>query len=189
MKFARTLLMSVAASAAMTAGAMAADMSDPYVPYTPMAPAASAFSFEGFYFGVIGGGLWDSTSSYLTAPDTAAWSLGAAAGVNFYLTDSVLGGFEVQGSGDFGATNAIFDGFALGRLGLAPTNEVMVYLAGGPGFTSNTGTTTGVYGIGGGVEVAAWDQVSLRGEVLGIGTWGAAPNAVKATAGVMFHMN
>lgn len=188
MKFAKSLLLGTAAVAALTSGAMAADFSDPYVPYTPTAPAASAFNFEGFYFGVLGGGFWDSGSNYLTAPDTAAWSLGAAAGVNFYLTDSVLGGFEVQGSGEFGASGSAFDGLALGRLGFAPTNEIMVYAAGGPGFSMNAGTNTGIYALGGGVEVAAWDQVGLRGEVLGIGTWGAAPDAIKATAGVMFHM-
>lgn len=186
MKFARTLMLGVAAVATMTAGAMAADFSDPYEPYT--APSYSAFNFEGFYFGVIGGGFWDGTSSYLTPPDTAAWSLGAAAGVNFYLTDTVLGGFEVQGSGEFGASGTAFDGLALGRLGFAPTSEVMIYGAGGPGFTSNAGTTTGIYALGGGIEVAAWDQVAVRGELLGIGTWGALPNAAKATVGVMFHM-
>lgn len=183
MTFAKQLMLGTAAVAALTTGAMAADFSDPYVPYTP---TSTAFNFEGFYVGVLGGGFWDPAlgTAYLTAPDTAAWSLGAAAGVNFYLTDSVLGGFEVQGSADIGASGTIFDGLALGRLGFSPTNEVMLYGAGGVGVAGGTG----VYALGGGVEVAAWDQVGVRGEVLALGPWGAAPDAAKATVGLIWHM-
>lgn len=187
MNLAKTLLLSTAAVAALTTGALAADYSAPpaYTPTTPYAPASSAFSFEGFYVGILGGGLWDSTGgTYLTAPDTGAWNLGAAAGVNFYLTDSILGGFEVQGGANFGASGTTYDALALGRLGFAPSNEVLVYGTGGVGSVGGTG----VYALGGGVEVAAWDNVSVRGEALALGPWGGSPDAAKATVGLIWHM-
>ncbi len=187
MKLAKKFLLSTAAVAALTAGAVAADYSTPpaYEPYTPYTPASTAFSFEGFYVGLLGGGMWDSTGgSYLVAPDTTAWNIGAAAGVNFFLTDSVLGGFEVQGGANIGASGTTFDGLALGRLGFTPTNEVLVYGAGGAGVAGGSS----VYALGGGVEVAAWDNIGVRGEVLALGPWGAAPDAAKATVGVVWHM-
>ncbi|MCB1517017.1 MAG: hypothetical protein KDJ19_05295 [Hyphomicrobiaceae bacterium] len=177
----RTLALALLASAGFAGAASAADFSEPYTPYTP---TYSAFNFEGFYIGVTGGGIWDGTSAYLVAPDTAAFSVGGVAGVNFFLTDTVLGGLEVQGSVDVGTSGTVFDGFLLGRLGFAPSDNVMVYAAGGPGIAGGTG----VYGIGGGVEFAATDSMSVRGELLGIGTWGAAPDAAKATVGLLWHM-
>lgn len=183
MNLAKTILLGTVAVAALTSGAMAADFSDPYTPYSP---ASTAFNFEGFYVGVIGGGFWDPAAgtAYLAAPDTAAWSLGGAVGVNFYLTDSVIGGFEVQASGNVGASGTTFDALALGKLGFAPTNEVMIYGAGGLGLAGGTS----VYALGGGVEVAAWDQVGVRAEALALGPWGGTPDAAKATVGVIWHM-
>ncbi|MCB9993879.1 MAG: hypothetical protein H6873_09505 [Hyphomicrobiaceae bacterium] len=177
----RTLALALLATAGLAGAAQAADFSQPYSPYTP---TSSAFSFEGFYVGVTGGGMWDSTSAYLALGDTAAFSVGGVAGVNFYLTDTVLGGLEVQGTADIGASGTVFDGFLLGRLGYAPSDNLMVYAAGGPGVAGGTA----VYGLGGGVEFAATDSLSVRGEVLGVGPWGALPNAAKANVGLLWHM-
>ena len=177
MKRARSLMLCVAATFALTAGAYSQSLSDPYVSY-------GGAGFEGFYAGVLLGGFFDGTSAYLIAPDTNAISLGAAVGVNFYITDSVLGGFEVQGSADFGTTATVFDALALARVGFAPTDDFMFYGAGGLGVAGGSG----VYAFGGGVEVAAYDSVSVRGELLGIGTWGTAPDALKGTVGLIWHM-
>ncbi len=174
---ARSLMLGVAATFALTAGAYSQSLSDPYASY-------GGAGFEGFYAGVLLGGFFDGTPSYLIAPDTNAISLGAAVGVNFYITDAVIGGFEVQGSADFGTTATTIDALALARVGFAPTDDFMVYGASGLGVAGGNG----VYAFGGGVEVAAYDSFGVRGELLGIGTWGAAPDAVKATVGLIWHM-
>ncbi len=186
MKILHTLALGVAASALMGTAAFAAETSTPYVaPTTPyMSSMPSSFGFEGFYAGVLLGGFFDGTSSYLTAPDTSALSAGLAVGVNFYLTDAVVGGVEVQGTVDFGKTAWVKNGLVLGKVGYAPTSDMMIYGTGGVGLAD----TSTVYAFGGGVEVAAMDTFGVRGEVLGMGTFGAAPNAVKATVGLIWHM-
>ncbi len=144
----------------------------------------SGYGFEGFYAGVLLGGVLDGTSAYLTAPDVTAINLGLAVGVNFYLTESIIGGLEIQGGANIGTTATTFDALALARLGFAPGDDFMVYGVAGLG----TVGATGVYAFGGGVEAAVTQSIAVRGEVLGLGQWGAAPNAVKATAGVIWRM-
>ncbi len=178
MKSVNSLLLGVAATLVMGAGALADQDTSPYIPYS------AAYGFEGFYAGVLLGGFFDGTTSYLVAPDVNAFSLGAAVGVNFYLTDSVLGGFEVQGSADWGTSGVVYDALALGRLGLAPANDFMVYGVAGGGVAAG-GT---VYAFGGGVEAAAMDSFSIRGEILGLGSWGSSPNAAKASVGLIWRM-
>jgi len=178
MKFVTSLVLGVAASVVMSAGALGAENTAQYTPYS------STFGFDGFYAGVLLGGFFDGTTSYLVAPDTNAISLGAAAGVNFYLTESVLGGFEVQGGADWGKAGTAFDALALGRIGFAPVSDFMFYGTLGGGLAG--GKT--VYAFGGGVEVAAMDQLGVRAEILSLGKWGSSPNAVKASAGLIWHM-
>ncbi len=185
MKTVRSLMLGVAASLAtsfaLASGAMAADITAPYV-----APASygSGYGFEGFYAGVLVGGLLDGSSTYLTAPDVSALSAGVAVGVNFYLTDQIIGGAEVQASANFGATTTEYDALALARVGYAPSDDLMVYAALGAGVAGGTN----VYAFGGGVEMAVMDSVGVRGEVLGLGTWGAAPDATKVSVGLIWHM-
>lgn len=167
-----------ASAALLATGAMAADL---YQPSRP-APAAepyynsSAFDFEGFYAGIYGGGLYNG------AP---AGVLGGVAGVNFELAPAVLGGVEVQAGGIKGGGALTGEAHALGRLGVILTDEVMLYGAAGAGIQGGTP----VYDLGGGMEVAVGGPASIRGEVLGVGNWGAAPNQVRGTLGVLWHMN
>ncbi len=178
MKSVTSLMLGVAASLAMSAPALANQDTSTYIPYS------GAYGFEGFYAGVLLGGFFDGTTSYLVAPDVNAFSIGAAAGVNFYLTDSVVGGFEVQGSADWGTSGFVYDVLGLGRVGFAPADDLMVYgVAGGGIAASKT-----VYAFGGGVEVAAMDSFSVRGEILGLGRWGSSPNATKASLGLFWRM-
>ncbi|VAW19347.1 hypothetical protein MNBD_ALPHA12-1380 [hydrothermal vent metagenome] len=179
MKLVTSLMLGVAASIALSAGAFAAENNN-----SAYAPYPGAFGFDGFYAGVLLGGFFDGTTSYLVAPDTNAISLGAAVGVNFYLTESVLGGFEVQGSADWGKAGVAFDALALGRVGFAPASDFMFYGAAGGGFAGGKS----VYAFGGGVEVAAMDQLGVRAEVLGIGKWGSRADAIKADVGLVWHM-
>jgi len=178
MKISRSLMIGIASSFILGTGAglAQADLSS--------APYLGGYGFEGFYAGVLLGGIFDGTSAYLTAPDVNAISLGVAVGVNFYLTESVIGGLEVQGGADFGATATTFDALGLARLGFAPGDDLMIYGAGGLGSVAGNG----VYAFGGGVEAAVMESISVRGEILGLGQWGAAPNAVKATAGLIWRM-
>ena len=186
MKTVRTLMLGVAASCVLATGAMAADLTSYSAPYVaPTAPAyAGGYGFEGFYAGVVLGGFFDGTSSYLTAPDTSAVNVGLAVGVNFYLTDSVLAGVEVQGGAEIGATATTYDALALAKVGFAPSDDYMVYAVGGAGVVG----ASSVYAFGGGVEMAMMDSIGVRGEVLGLGKWGAAPDSMKATVGVIWHM-
>lgn len=186
MKIVRTLMIGVASSCVLATGAMAADVNSYAAPY--VAPATTAYSsgygFEGFYAGVVLGGFFDGTSNYLTAPDTSAVNVGLAVGVNFYITDSILAGVEVQGGAEIGATATTYDALALAKVGFAPSDDYMVYGVGGGGVV---GTST-VYAFGAGVEMAVMDSIGVRGELLGIGKFGAAPDAVKATVGLIWHM-
>ena len=147
-------------------------------------PYLGGYGFEGFYAGVLLGGVFDGTSAYLGGPDVNAFSAGLAVGVNFYLTETVVGGLEVQGGANFGTSATTFDAIGLARLGFAPGNDFMVYGVGGLGMVGNSS----VYAVGGGVEAAIMPSVGVRGEVLGLGQWGTAPNAMKATAGLIWRM-
>ena len=178
MKTSRSLMLGIASAFALGTGAAVAQGD-----FSPSL-YGSGYGFEGFYAGVLLGGVFDGTSAYLTAPDVNAISLGLAVGVNFYLTESVVGGLEVQGGANIGANAITYDALGLARLGFAPGDDIMVYGVAGLG----TVGASGVYAFGGGVEAAVTQSIGVRGEVLGIGTWGATPNAVKATAGVIWRM-
>ena len=45
------------------------------------------------------------------------------------------------------------------------------------------------YAFGGGVELAMTDQLSVRGDLQGLGLFGATPSVGKATVGLLFHIN
>ncbi len=180
----RSLMLGVATSVVLVSGMSGAIAADVNAPYVAPSPYVGGYGFEGFYAGILLGGMVDGTSSYLTAPDVSALSAGLAVGVNFYITDSILGGVEVQAGGNFGATATAYDALALARIGFAPNDDFMVYGAAGAGVSGGSN----VYAFGGGVEMAVMDSVGVRGEILGLGTWGATPNAAKATVGLIWHM-
>jgi outer membrane immunogenic protein len=46
-----------------------------------------------------------------------------------------------------------------------------------------------VYAFGGGVELALTEQLSVRGDLQGIGAFGGGPTTAKATAGLLWHIN
>ncbi len=138
------------------------------------------FNFEGFYAGALLGAGW------YTAPTGIVGSVGLVAGANFGLTDSLMLGAEFQtdaffnGSG-FTHTDALFKG----HLGTYLTDSSVVYGAVGAGLSE--GTTS--YVFGGGVDAAMFGNISARGELLGVGAWGAMPSGAKVSAGLIWHMN
>ena len=187
--FVRSLSLGVAAAALLVGGAQAADL---IIPTTPQPIYESAgFSWDGLYAGVnLGGqfsedGVGDSSSQFL---------LGGAVGVNFMVADPILLGAEIQGNYLF--ENDDFEDagqfLALARLGAVVTDSVLVYAAGGAGVQFNEDDDAGIYALGGGVEFAATDSVSVRAEILGIGSFEDDADddffdAAQATIGVFYH--
>lgn len=185
--YTRSLVIGLAASTMLATSGLAADYySGGGSDYSMGAPANDVYSgpmfnFEGAYAGVAGGG-------YLGNIDDVGISGGAldvVAGVNFAITDSILAGLEFQGGVMWPDSDWHWEAYALGHVGFTISDGLMAYGAVGLGNAAGDG----VYAFGGGVEVAAFDPVTVRGEILGVGQWGEGPSAAKATAGVLFHFN
>jgi outer membrane immunogenic protein len=190
--FVRSLSLGVAAAALLAGGAQAADLIIPTTPQ-PIYEAAG-FDWEGLYVGVRAGGQFvgSDASTYAGYPiNTTSGVLGAAVGVNFIPVDPFLIGAEV--TGDYIWNNAFSTGefFANLRAGAVVTDTVLVYAIGGIGTNNRTGFSQGVYQLGGGVELAVTDSVTVRGEVVAQGDFDGAADAVfegaKATVGVFYH--
>ena len=168
----------VASAVLLTCAVAPAAASDFYPPMQPP-PAynAAAFDFHGFYLGAQGG---------MTAGSLHSGSLGVVAGVNFDVADPVMAGIEFQGDWLPGsASSTTYDFFVLGRLGVNVTDNLMAYGDLGTGWIGGTGS----YTFGGGAEYALTDQLAIKGEVLGVGAWGASPSAAKIQAGLIFHLH
>ena len=137
------------------------------------------FNFEGFYAGLQLGGANVPGPGYV-------WTAGVVAGVNFALNQAILGGIEFQGGASWNGTGMTgADVLLLGHVGGYVTDQIMLYGALGGGWVSGTGS----YAFGAGAEMPLTDQLAVRAEVLGTGTWGMTPNGARATAGLLFHMN
>ncbi len=185
MKTTRTqLLTTFAVLFFSSASTFAQDATYPSPTYAPPVES-SDFGFEGFYAGILVGGVLDKSSNYLTAPVTKAWDLGVVVGANYYVTDMFLVGVEVQANAVFTKNKVQIEALALARVGVAPSDDILIYAAIGTGSLASKG----IYAFGGGVEVMMTDNMSLRGEVLGIGAWGASPDAARVTLGLMWHLN
>jgi outer membrane immunogenic protein len=70
-------------------------------------------------------------------------------------------------------------------------DAALLYALGGMGFHTNDGNYIGLYQMGGGVEFAVTDSISLRGEVVGQGSFTTNLvrffDSAKATVGVSYH--
>jgi outer membrane immunogenic protein len=189
--FVRSLSLGVAAAALLAGGAQAADLIIPTTPQ-PIYEAAG-FDWEGLYAGVrVGGQFAGGTTDYANYPlSSTSGVLGAAVGVNFIPVDPFLIGAEV--TGDYIWNNAFSTGefFANLRAGAVVTDSVLVYAIGGLGTNNRTGFSEGVYQLGGGVELAVTDSVTVRGELVGQGDFDGAADSffegAKATVGVFYH--
>jgi outer membrane immunogenic protein len=171
----RSLAFATLASAAAVSGVGAQSqgfMADPIYD-------SQLFNFEGFYAGAQGGAAW------LAGPGIVGTVAGVA-GVNFALNDAMLAGLEFQGGASFNAGGITgIDVLLLGHVGGYLTNDLMAYGAVGGGLANGVGS----YAFGAGLEYPLANQISVRGEILGTGTWGVMPNGARASAGVLFHMN
>ncbi|KKB78020.1 hypothetical protein VW35_12985 [Devosia soli] len=194
--FVRSLSLGVAAAAVMVGGAQAADL---IIPTTPQPIYESAgFDWEGLYAGARIGAQWVGTNDYGNIPAGASITqgvVGAAVGVNFIPVDPFLLGAEVTGDYVWGNNLSTGEFFANLRAGAVVTDNVLVYALGGVGVQSgpNNSSTTGLYQLGGGVEVAVTDAITVRGEIVGQGDFnntGASDpffETAKATVGVFYH--
>lgn len=170
----KTLLVASVATVGFAGVAYAAD---PILPVydEPVYDAPSYDSGVDAYLGIYGGGVF--------GPDV--YVLGLKAGVNFVLADPITGGIEVQGGIYTDGGDIDFEGFVLGKLGVAVTDDILVYGAGGVGYVEDFGP--GVWAFGGGVEFAMTDSISLDGQILGVTPIGGGPIATRATIGLNFH--
>jgi outer membrane immunogenic protein len=174
MKLAHSLLAGAALAVSMASAASAADLLQ-----TPVDPIYSSplFNFEGLYLGVQGGGAFASGTPYGV--------LGVVVGANFAVTDGIIAGVEFQGDGYYNGGFTAYDALALGRVGGFVSENAMLYGELGAGFINATPS----YAFGAGVELAVADQLSVRGELQGLGSFGAMPSAAKATVGLLWHVN
>jgi outer membrane immunogenic protein len=188
--FVRSLTLGVAAAALLVGGAQAADLIIPTTPQ-PIYEAAG-FDWEGLYAGVrVGGEFFDSD---VVGDDSDTLGvIGGAVGVNFIPADPFLIGAEVTADYVFGDDDVDFgEFFANVRAGAVVTDSVLVYALGGVGVATDDDDSVGLFQLGGGVELAVTDSITVRGELVGQGYLeddiddDFFSNA-KATVGVFYH--
>jgi outer membrane immunogenic protein len=177
-KLRHRLLLGLAAVALLAPGAQAADFAyrgggaDPIF-NSPL------FNFEGFYIGATAG------AGAFPAPGVAG-TVGVVAGANFEVTDAIIVGGEFQGDALWNGGGFVgFDALFLAKVGGYLTDDMLLYGSAGGGLVANVGS----YAFGAGLEKALAQQMSVRGEVMATGTWGGGPNGVKASVGLLWHMN
>ncbi len=174
MKFAHSLLAGAALAVSMSTVASAADLliSGPADPIY----SSSLFDFEGLYVG--------ATAGFATT-GTLYGTLGVVVGSNFAITDGIIAGVEFQGDTYWNGGLTSFDALALGRVGGFISDNTMLYGDLGAGLVGGTA----VYALGGGVEMGLTDSLAVRGDLQGLGAWGAGPSVAKATVGLIWHIN
>lgn len=173
MKRAHILFAGAALAVMLGSAAQAADLLTPADPIY----SSSLFNFEGLY---VGGTAGVAVNGGFTG------TIGGVVGANFDVTDGIVAGVEFQGDAYFnGGGFTAYDALALGRVGGFIADNTMLYGDLGGGAVNGAAA----YAFGGGLETAMTDQMAIRGDIQGIGAWGAAPSVGKATVGLIFHMN
>lgn len=117
------------------------------------------FDWSGFYAGVYGGAQNGAASG-------TQYGLGVQAGINaqfdFYLVGAEV---AVHGIAGNGAVTETSYGQLLGRAGLVVNDNVLVYAAGGYGIDLGPADEQDVL-LGGGVELAVTDSISIEAQYL-----------------------
>ena len=149
-----TLLYTVSLGAVFAADPITVPTSTPIE--MPVAEG-TAFDWSGFYAGVYGGVQSGTTSG-------TQYGLGVQAGVNAQF-DFYLLGAEVAVQGLSGGVGSTTYGQILGRAGLVVTDDVVVYAAGGYGIDLGAPDEADAL-VGGGVEVAITDSLSVEAQYL-----------------------
>ncbi len=194
MSFRAIILASLVAASSLVLPASAADLGWGGTQSTQntLFNSSSAYNWSGFYAGVSGGYGWGAVRQSppglaTTETNASGWLAGINAGYNFDF-----GGFVLGGEADINWTNfgyeadvggsrlrANLDGFGTARLRAgASFGQVMPYFTGGVAVArGNVSTTTGAvttsqgnthfgWTLGGGLEAAATENITLRAEFL-----------------------
>lgn len=179
--FVRSVFLGVAA-ALIVGGAQAADLLIPTTPQ-PIYEAAG-FSWNGLYAGFHGGAQFDELLT--------VGVIGAHAGVNFIVAEPILLGLE--GTAEYVWSNDVSAGefFVNARVGAVVADAVLVYgLAGAGVKTAEGADNVGIYQLGGGVELAVTEAVSVRAQLVGLNDFDDTNKqlfeAAKAAVGVSYH--
>ncbi|MGV8955789.1 MAG: outer membrane protein [Cypionkella sp.] len=117
----------------------------------------AGFDWSGFYAGVYGAAQFSPAGG-------DQFGLGVSAGVNAQF-DFYLVGAEVAVQGLAGGVGATSYGQILGRAGLVVTDDAVVYAAGGYGIDLGSPDESDLL-IGGGIELAVTDSVSVDAQYL-----------------------
>jgi outer membrane immunogenic protein len=138
----------------------------------------SGFDWTGFYAGVYGVGQWSPAGG-------AQYGLGVDIGANLQLDFFLIGG-EVALHGLTGGAIDTSYGQVLGKAGVVITDEVLLYAAVGYGIDLGFPAEEDFL-LGGGVELAVTDDISVRGQYLhGFPITGGNPKD-QLTLGANFH--
>jgi outer membrane immunogenic protein len=136
------------------------------------------FDWSGFYAGVYGVGQWSPVGG-------TQYGLGVDVGVNAQLDFFLVGG-EVALHGLTGGAIDTAYGQVLGRAGVVITEDVLLYAAAGYGVDLGLPAEDDFL-LGGGVEVAVTEDISLRAQYLhGFPISGGNPKE-QFTLGANFH--
>ncbi|AVX04555.1 outer membrane protein [Maritalea myrionectae] len=177
MSILKKISIAMLASAAMTAGASAAD---PVIDYTPAPTAAPAYSNPGFDWNRFYAGV---NGAYVNAASDV-WGIGAIAGMNTQFDEMVFG-FEVGAQANYdGGTyyGAQYD--LTGRAGYLVSDDVLLYAVGGIGH--HFGDAVGI--LGGGIEFAVSDDVTIGSEYnWSVYSGGTSSHAIDAKARWYFN--
>jgi outer membrane immunogenic protein len=175
-----TIAAFAALSIAAATGAHAADaIALPISDSAQEVPVADGgFDWNGFYAGVYGVGQWSPVGGF-------QYGLGLDAGVNAQFDFFLLGG-EVALHGLTGGPIDTAYGQVTGRAGVVITDDVLLYAAAGYGIDLGLPGEDDAL-LGGGVEVAVTDDLSVRAEYLhGFPINGGNPKD-QLTLGANFH--
>lgn len=178
----------LAGSALVAAASVPASAADLYTPPaqtepTPMAYDDPGFDWNRFYVGVYGA----------TQHQTGDWDLGAGvdAGINRQFDYFLLGGeVALTGLYDDDADETGLYGQVIGKAGAVVTDDLVAYAAAGfGGDMSDTSLSDGNWLVGGGLEYAVTDDVSIKGQYLyGIPTdSGGSTQVNQITIGANWH--
>lgn len=180
MRKSQKIALATLATALMSGSAFAADL----ITIPTSTPAElpvyedAGFDWNGFYAGLYGGVQNNQVAGM-------QYGLGAMAGVNAQF-DFYLLGAEVAVQGIGGGNVDTSYGQLLARAGLVVSDNVVVYAAGGYGIDLGVPEESDVL-LGGGVEVAVTDNMSVRAQYLhGFPIEGNNPKD-QFTVGAAFH--
>jgi outer membrane immunogenic protein len=179
----KRLFLACASLLALAGSAAAADLPPPAAApnYYKAPPYVPAYTWNGFYIGVNGGGAWGTSQwDSLGSFNTSGGLVGGTVGYNYQVGHAVFGvegdidWADIQGSTVGGETKDSWLSTVRGRLGYAADRFMPYITAGGafgdiqasaPGLANSSATNAG-WTVGGGLEFSVVPNVTLKAEYL-----------------------